>query len=62
MSRDSVYQKGKHPHISKADIVKATHSWKEENLSKNHAKLDQCLTLQEGEKLFVYTILNYQKF
>ena len=40
--------------MSKADIVKkATHFWKEENLSKNHGKLEQYLTLREGEKLFV---------
>ena len=40
--------------MSKADIIKkAIHFWKAENLSKNHGKLEQYLTLREGEKPFV---------
>ena len=54
VERFSLRERKKDPHMSKADIVKkAIHFWKEENLSKNHGKLEQYLTLREGEKPFV---------
>ena len=54
VERFSLGERKKDPHMAKADIVKkAIHFWKEENLSKNHGKLEQYLTLREGEKPFV---------
>ena len=54
VERFSLRERKKDPHMSKADIVKkAIHFWKEENLSKNHGKLEQYVTLREGEKPFV---------
>ena len=48
VQRFSLRERKKDPHMSKADIVKsAIHFWKEENLSKNHEKLEQYLTLRE---------------
>ena len=48
VQRFSLRERKKDPHMSKADIVKrAIHFWKEENLSKNHEKLEQHLTLRE---------------
>ena len=54
VQRFSLRERKKDPHMSKADIVKkAIHFRKEENLSKNHEKLEQYLTLREKEKSFV---------
>ena len=54
IERFSLRERKKDLHMSTADIVKkAIHFWKEENLSKNHGKLEQYLTLWEGKKPFV---------
>ena len=54
VERFSLRERIKDPHMSKANIVKkAIHFWKADNLSKNHGKLEQYLTLRQGEKPFV---------
>ena len=54
VERFSLRERKKDLHMSKANIVKkAIHFWKAENLSKNNGKLEQYLTLREGEKPFV---------